>query len=310
MQIRFVPFFSLVLGATLGLTLHASAAGVDPGGDHPLITPYAGSEQCAREFSAYDEATRVIGNEDGVNVTETLEGRYTRLCYSNPEGRSVFEITRNYRDALVGRGLQLEYECSGPDACATFNVRGPALGSVMGIGRFQASNQTQQRYFTGRMALEDATAYVSVQVYPPYTLIHIVETDEMDTGMVAVNASALSEGLQRDGKVTLEGIYFDTGRDTLRAESDPAIAEVAQLLRDQPELNLMVVGHTDSTGDPEANIRLSQRRAEQVRDALVRTHGVSASRLTAQGVGAALPVTSNETEQGRQQNRRVELVRR
>lgn len=287
-----------------------TASSVDPGGDHPLIVPYAGSQRCAREYSDYDEATRVIGKENRLNVTETLEGRYTRLCYTNPDGRSVFEVFRNYRDALVSRGLQVEYECSGPDACSNFNVRGVALGDVMKIGRFQSSNQRDQRYLTGRMARDGGTTFVSLQTYPPYTLIHVVETDEMDTGMVSVNADALSAGLERDGKVTLEGIYFDTGRDTLRSESDPALAQVGLLLRDQPALNLLVVGHTDSTGSADANVRLSQRRAERVRDALVTRYGVAPARLTAQGVGAATPVASNDTEQGRQQNRRVELVRR
>jgi len=293
-----------------GSTGTVTASGVDPGGDHPLIVPYAGSQLCAREYSDYDEATRVIGKENRLNVTETLEGRYTRLCYSNPDGRSVFEVYSNYRNALASRGLQIEYECSGPAACSNFNVRGVALSDVMKIGRFQSSNQRDQRYLTGRLAQEGGTTFVSLQTYPPYTLVHVVETNEMDTGMVSVNANALSEGLERDGKVTLEGIHFDTGRDTLRSESDAALAQVGLLLRDQPALKLLVVGHTDSTGSADANVRLSQRRAERVRDALVTRYGVTPARLTAQGLGAARPVASNGTEHGRQQNRRVELVRR
>lgn len=283
---------------------------VDPGGDHPLIVPYAGSQRCAREYSDYDEATRVVGRAGGLNTVEKIEGRYTRLCYRNPEGRSALEIIRNYRDALVGGGLRIEYECSGPDDCASFNVRGPALGAITRVRQHQITNQRDQRYFTGRLAQPNGTAYVSVHAMPAFTLVHVVETSEMDTGMVGVDADALASGLERDGKVTLEGIYFDTGRDTLRAESEPSLLQVGLLLRQQPSLNLMVVGHTDSTGDPQANVQLSQRRAERVRDALVSRHGVAASRLTAQGVGAALPVTSNDTEAGRQQNRRVELVRR
>lgn len=285
-------------------------ASADPGGDHPLIVPYAGSTRCAREYSDYDEATRVIGQVKGVNTVETLEGRYTRLCYRNPDGRSAFEIMRNYRDALVARGFEVQYECTGPRECASFNVTGPALGSIMRVKQHQITNQSDQRYFTGRLRQAEGTAYVSAHIMPAYALVHVVETSEMDTGMVGVNAGALASGLERDGKVTLEGIYFDTGRDTLRAESEPSLAQVGLLMRQQPDLNLMVVGHTDSTGDPQANIALSQRRAERVRDALVARHGVAASRLTAQGVGAALPVTSNDTEAGRQKNRRVELVRR
>lgn len=297
-------------GDEVRIVSNGGRASADPGGDHPLIVPYAGSRRCAREYSDYDEATRVNGQVDGVNTVERIEGRYTRLCYQNPDGRSAFEIMRNYRDALVAKGLKIEYQCAGPKDCATFNVKGPALGSITRVKHHQISNQADQRYFTGRMPTNEGTAYVSVHAMPSYTFVHVVETSEMDTGMVGVNADALAGGLERDGKVTLEGIHFDTGRDTLRRESEPSLAQVGVLMRQQPDLNLMVVGHTDSTGDPQANIALSQRRAERVRDALVARHGIAASRLTAQGVGAALPVTSNDTEAGRQQNRRVELVRR
>ena len=131
----------------------------------------------------------------------------------------------------------------------------------------------------------------------------------MQTGMVQVNAARLAAELDRSGRVTLDGIYFDTGQDTLRPESDAALAQVGLLMRDDPGLRLMVEGHTDSTGSMEVNQTLSQRRANRVRDAIVTRYGVAPERLGAAGYGASRPVADNATEQGRAMNRRVELVR-
>jgi len=88
------------------------------------------------------------------------------------------------------------------------------------------------------------------------------------------------------------------------------LAEIAKLLANNPTLNLHVVGHTDSTGAFDHNMTLSKARADAVMNALVSAHGVAASRLQASGVGPLAPVASNDTEDGRAKNRRVELVRR
>src|SRR5690606_10154715 len=74
-------------GRDVQVTGSGTASSVDPGGDHPLIVPYAGSQRCAREYSDYHEATRVIGKENGLHVTETQEGRYNRLYYHHQDGR-------------------------------------------------------------------------------------------------------------------------------------------------------------------------------------------------------------------------------
>jgi outer membrane protein OmpA-like peptidoglycan-associated protein len=130
----------------------------------------------------------------------------------------------------------------------------------------------------------------------------------MDSGLVTVNANALAEGLDRDGHIAVYAILFDTGRATLRPESDAALREIAALLRNRPSLRLHVVGHTDSTGNFDSNMQLSVGRAQAVVAALVSSHGVAAVRLRAHGVGPLTPVATNATEDGKQLNRRVELV--
>ena len=105
------------------------------------------------------------------------------------------------------------------------------------------------------------------------------------------------------------GIYFDTGKATLKPESDAALAEIAKLLTADTALKLNVVGHTDNAGSLDANMKLSQARAEAVAKALTRRHGIAASRLKSFGVASLAPVASNDSEDGRAKNRRVELVK-
>ena len=105
------------------------------------------------------------------------------------------------------------------------------------------------------------------------------------------------------------GSYFDTDKDTVKAESQPTLAEIAKLLNSDPALRLHVVGHTDNQGKPDYNLDLSRRRAASIVAELTAKYGVPATRLDAFGCGLYAPVASNEAEEGRAMNRRVELVR-
>ena len=104
-------------------------------------------------------------------------------------------------------------------------------------------------------------------------------------------------------------LFFDTGKADLKPESDAALAEVAKLLKADPALKVYVVGHTDNVASLELNTKLSQARADAVVQALVARHGVAAARLVGRGAGPLAPVASNDTEDGRARNRRVELVK-
>ena len=136
----------------------------------------------------------------------------------------------------------------------------------------------------------------------------IVQKGEMAQDIVA-DAAALSSGLQATGHVAVYGIYFDTNKSEVKPESKPALDEIAKLLQQDPGLKLKVVGHTDMTGAMDANMKLSQARAEAVVQALVTQHGIAVSRLKGYGVGPLAPVATNANEEGRAKNRRVELVK-
>ncbi|MEM6782769.1 MAG: OmpA family protein [Bacteroidota bacterium] len=118
----------------------------------------------------------------------------------------------------------------------------------------------------------------------------------------------LYDKLQADGRVALGGLLFDTGSATLRPESTPTLQDLTRTLERNPDLRLRIEGHTDNTGNGEANQRLSQDRADAVRTYLA-GQGIDASRLETQGFGDANPVADNATPEGRQTNRRVEIVK-
>ena len=108
-------------------------------------------------------------------------------------------------------------------------------------------------------------------------------------------------------KIILRGVNFDFDKATLQPQGKPILDEAAKILKENPSINVQVQGHTDSIGSVDYNLRLSDRRAATVKNYLV-SQGVSASRLTTKGFGMADPVASNDTADGRAQNRRVELV--
>lgn len=119
-----------------------------------------------------------------------------------------------------------------------------------------------------------------------------------------------SQVIASSGRYVTHGILFDTGSDRLKPESAPVIQAIARGLETNPNLRLLIEGHTDSVGNAAHNLDLSKRRAEAVKAVLVSQFSVDASRLTTSGLGSTKPIDSNDTPQGRSQNRRVELVKR
>jgi outer membrane protein OmpA-like peptidoglycan-associated protein len=126
---------------------------------------------------------------------------------------------------------------------------------------------------------------------------------------IAAGGKKLYDALSESGRVATHGILFDTGSDNIRAESTPTLKEMVSMLEEHPDLSLTIEGHTDNVGNAQANLALSAKRAEAVKAYLV-GKGVSADRLSTKGLGATKPAAPNTTEEGRQQNRRVELVKK
>lgn len=107
--------------------------------------------------------------------------------------------------------------------------------------------------------------------------------------------------------VTLGDVLFETGETDLKPEAQTSLVEVVDLLQSEPDKKIRIEGHTDSVGDADANIRLSEQRAQSVLDALV-SLGVDGSRITSVGMGEDFPIATNDTQEGRSKNRRVDVI--
>ncbi len=123
------------------------------------------------------------------------------------------------------------------------------------------------------------------------------------------SGNVVAASLAAEGRVRLYGINFDVDSDRLRADARPAVDQLIAALKANPGWNVAIEGHTDSTGNAARNQELSQLRAQAVKVAIV-AGGIAEGRLTTSGLGQTKPIASNETEVGRAQNRRVEVVRR
>jgi outer membrane protein OmpA-like peptidoglycan-associated protein len=179
-----------------------------------------------------------------------------------------------------------------------------AIGKIGGSVVYEDS-----RYTILKVSRDDKEIWAQVDTaWGKGYMLTIVEKQAM-AQEVASSLEAFQSGIKSNGHVEVPGIYFETGKSVLKPESQAAVAEVAKLLEADPTLKVYVVGHTDNVATLDLNMRLSQARAEAVVQALVSQHGIAAGRLIARGAGPLAPVTTNDTEDGRGKNRRVELVR-
>jgi len=215
-----------------------------------------------------------------------VEGRCTRIAYSSVNEEkypSPIQVGRNYQNAIKKIGGVVIYEELG------------AGGGVTTMKLVQGAGEVWVRVGIGNDGRN-------------YQLI-VAEKAGMEQ-QVTADADAWKSDIGATGHAAVYGIYFDTDQSVVKPQSEPALQEIAKLLQKEPKLNIRVVGHTDSTGDLAHNMTLSEARAKAVVEALTTKHAVAAARLTAHGVGPMAPVASNDTEEGRAKNRRVELVKK
>lgn len=126
---------------------------------------------------------------------------------------------------------------------------------------------------------------------------------------VAEGGLDLRRTLISEGKVSTNGILFESGSANIQPQSMGIIRQISQVLKQETAMNLRIVGHTDSDGSEEGNLQLSKNRAEAVKKALMSVYGIDGSRLTSEGKGESEPVGDNSTVDGKAQNRRVEFIK-
>lgn len=299
--------------------------------DHPLISRYQGSYILDYDFKEYDAFVLPLGKQIREPKTDRivpvksqkLEGKATRILYVAPLGRSSLEVFRNYQKALAGAGFETLFSCEENQCGSLFGYAHYPLERQLKntqVSQYAASFPKNERYLAAKLSRPQGEVFVSLYVWicgfdhfkatfnHSVTLLEIIETKPMEAGLVTVNAEKMAQDLQRTGHVPIYGIYFDFNKAEIKTGSEAVLKEMARLLQTNPQLKVHIVGHTDNVGTLSYNLDLSQRRAEAVVNVLVKQYHIAAGRLVAKGVGPLAPVASNRTEEGRAQNRRVELV--
>jgi len=268
----------LVLAVLCGSVLGVNAQDKAGCKDHPLfltrMPEYRIADCKVEEFGVYN-----FKQQRG--KTLPVEGKFTFLTYryigpkeSEP---SPLAILRNYENAIKKVG-----------------------GTMV---------ESFPNYWENAKILKDgAEVWVEVERGNGLIWMRIVEKKAMEQ-VIQADATAFGNDIQTTGHASIYGIYFDTGKSVIKPESAQAIGEIAKLLKSDPGLKIHVVGHTDNVGGVESNITLSKARAEAVMQALIKDHGIAATRMTAFGCGQFSPIASNDSEEGRGKNRRVELVK-
>lgn len=272
MRVIFSLFFVL---ACIGSSV--ADPDVRGGKDHPLLSRMPGfhvSEYKEKDFDSYK-----FLDKNGKKMA--VEGRFYYLQYSIDKGAAQpgeLKIRRNIQEALRKIGGRVVFDDN-------FN---------------KTSSMVLQK--------DGKETWVEVRAYPTLYRLWIVEKEAMRQEVVA-NAAAMGNDIHTTGHVSVYGIHFDTGRSEIKPESDAAIAEIAKLLRNNGGLKLYVVGHTDNVGSFDSNMKLSRDRADAVVRALSGKYGIASARLKSYGISSLSPVSSNDTEDGKAKNRRVELVK-
>lgn len=275
-----------ITAAVLSACMNAAIA--EQVSEHPLIRPFPGAvlherSSVYKNFEVYD--FQVKNPQTGKAEKQTVKGEYRRLLYylqredgSRNTTVSRVEYFENFKAAALEQGGEIKWEDS--------------RGLVFSIPREDGS-VTWCRVEASAGA--GSTTLVIIDAKP------LEKT--LEFGPVQMKAA-----LDAEGRIALYGILFDYDKASLQPSSNKQLHNVLMLLLDNSELNLEIQGHTDSDGNEDYNLQLSQERAESVLKYFV-LFGVDPTRLQARGYGESAPVAPNDTDENKAKNRRVELVR-
>ena len=222
-------------------------------------------------------------------TTETKEGNlFTTVYYFNSESnekpKNPFQIIKNYENAVVKSGGKLMYKNTDPlgdEVEAVFHLISQNKEYWIKIGSFGGTPDYVEHYS-----------------------LYVLEIESM---VQEITANKILEALNKDGFIALY-INFETAKFEIKPESQPIIDQIVDMLNQNKELKISIEGHTDNIGAESANQSLSENRAKAVMDE-ISLKGIAKSRLTSKGWGSSKPIADNGTEEGKAENRRVEIVK-
>lgn len=284
------------------------------------LTLTAGAKQLANRVSLLDSYELPVGPvQNGDLPVRHFEGRVQRETWRIDSGSiTTLQLLKPLRDQIKQAGFELIFECE-DRGCGGFDFRfgtevvpTPDMYVDIQDFRFLSATDGDRRAIGVLVSRSRSAAYLQViqtssvenLTLPVSTQAPALEMSE-DSGK---KGKDLVAKLQREGHVVLDDLDFGTGADALGQGPYQSLRQLAEFLKDNPDLVVMFVGHTDSIGGLEENIALSKRRAEVVRERMLDLYEVPSAQVDAQGMGYLAPVASNLDANGRALNRRVEAV--
>jgi outer membrane protein OmpA-like peptidoglycan-associated protein len=291
----------------------------------PSSVPHGDGAEDDRHDVAYEYVSGRTSGSMAFEAPGTPGSWDARFIDTAQNGTEIASVTFEVR-ALGGATLSLDRTKYAAGEDVTFHFTAPAgfaknawvgvVPSSVPHGDEEANDRADLGYVylegrtAGELTLQAPTEGGSYDLRMNDTDQHGREVASVTFTVTSdVSAEDMAATLAAKGKLALYGIHFATDSAEITKESAKQLAQVGQLLIRDPGLKLTIEGHTDSTGNADHNLELSQRRAESVKTYLVDTFGIEAARLTTRGLGATVPVADNSKEAGRALNRRVELVR-
>lgn len=285
-----------------------------------LVAPVLNEESRSEGLGSY---ALPLGPFDGQTVpSRQVEGALDqRALQLEAPGLTTLEVMAPLRNQIVAAGYSLRLDCDAR-VCGGFDFRfgtdvmpEPDMHVDIGDFRFLSAERGDEA-ISVLVSRSAASAYVQITRVtpsdtPPPAPVASVDLDvEVQRGAENLPAadSNLGRALDDLGFAVLEDLVFASGAATLTEGEYPSLAAVADWLRANPDGTVALVGHTDASGSLAANVALSERRAEAVAEVLIGTYGADRNRIAAEGVGFLSPHATNQTEEGRQKNRRVEVV--
>ena len=253
---------------------------------------------------------------DGVSPVRVVEGQVTQQAWRIlATGLTTLQLIRPLRDQLRNDGYDIVFECRDQD-CGGFDFRfgtrvlpPPYMQVNLGDFRYLAATKDDTEVLSVIASKSTRAGYVQViRAGPAQTDVTIADAAPLRSVSTAVPPGDLAADLQTTGRAILTGLTFETGSSQLSPRPFDSLQALADYLANAPDLQVALVGHTDSSGPLDVNIALSKRRAGSVLERLVSDYGVARKQLEAQGMGYLAPVASNLTQQGRDANRRVEVI--
>lgn len=290
-----------------------------------LRLPEGTASRSMRETALGTYGLPVGTYSDGGIPMQMLEGHIRRRTWHLRADATVLQVLDVLRSQLVEQGYEILFQCDDRQ-CGGFDFRFgievvPAPDMVVSLSDYhflavqkQASSggeDTATSTVSLLVSRSGATTYIQmIEVTPPNQppMDLIGAADGVPAPMAAQSGAEVAATLEQEGHVVLPGVVFSTGAKTLGQAAVDSLKEIADFLTKTPKAQVLIVGHTDSVGRLEGNIALSLSRAGVVKDTLVQTYGIATGRIAVAGAGYMAPIASNLTEEGREHNRRVEVV--